>query len=184
VWAGIYSVGGDHIAAFLEATANYSSNIIDPLSHIVPATIPVGRSPPAEIGAAILFYDSETNSAPECFKPFFDIPSIASTWKLQALPEFTDETGTAVVDHINNVFVAGTTVGTTYAELLKGIQLTHDIFYERLPLLYTQIPAANISIMEIVFQPIGKLWIQKTAEAGGNALGLDPKKIVSPKFIL
>ena len=95
----------------------------------------------------------------------------------KTVADFADETGTAVVPGINDIFAAGTIVGTTYDELLMGINLTNSIFYERLPLLYDQVPASEISIIEIDWQPIGKLWMDATAAAGGNALGLDSSKI-------
>ncbi|KAL3423073.1 FAD binding domain protein [Phlyctema vagabunda] len=177
VWAGIYSVAEEHIPEFYAATAKYSANITDPLSHIVPAVIPSATG--ASVGAVILFYDSDTVSFPECFKPFTDIPSIASTLDFKTLYDFSLETGTAVVDGINDVFVAGTVVGQTYEELLQGIQITNDTFYEALPALYAQIPAANISIIELDWQPIGSLWMDASTADGkpGNALGLDASKI-------
>ncbi|KAK0101937.1 hypothetical protein ONS95_001254 [Cadophora gregata] len=177
VWAGIYSVASAEVPALLAATAAYAANITDPLSHIVPATIATTRDPVEFIGAVILFYDSDTITYPDCFKPFFDIPSIASTMGFKTIAEFADETGTAVVPGINDIFAAGTIVGTTYDELLKGIELTNSIFYERLPLLYEQVPASQIAIIEIDWQPIGKLWMDASAATGGNALGLDPSKI-------
>ncbi|CAL3971906.1 unnamed protein product [Diplocarpon coronariae] len=200
VWAGIYSVADEHLPAFLAAAATYAANITDPLSHVIPATIAVGRDPVAATGAVILFYDSDTVSYPECFKPFFAIPSVASTTAFKTLAEFTDETGTAVVSGIGDIFAAGTFTATTEGEILKGINITTTIFFERLPLLYSQVPAANISTAEIDWQPIGKTkkpklytrgtgllgywnaadstkWMDATAAAGGNALGLDPSKI-------
>jgi hypothetical protein len=95
----------------------------------------------------------------------------------KTLAEFADETGTAVVPGINDIFAAGSVVGTTYAQLLKGVEITNTIFYQRLPLLYAKVPAANISVIEIDWQPIGKLWMDATTAAGGNALGLDSSKI-------
>ncbi|PBP17938.1 putative fad binding domain-containing protein [Diplocarpon rosae] len=177
VWAGIYSVAHEDLPAFLAAIAAYAANITDPLSHIIPASIAVGRDPVTATGAAILFYDSDTVSTPECFKPFFAIPSVASTMAFKTLAEFADETGTAVVSGINDIFAAGTLIATTEEEILAGVNITNTIFYERLPLLYSQVPAANISMTEIDWQPIGKLWMDATAAAGGNALGLDPSKI-------
>lgn len=41
VWAGVYTVGGKYLPDFLKVAANYSSNIIVPLSHTVPAIVPV-----------------------------------------------------------------------------------------------------------------------------------------------
>lgn len=94
----------------------------------------------------------------------------------KTLTEFALETGTAVVPDINDVFVAGTIVGKTYAELLLGIQIINDTFFSALPELYAQIPAANISIIELDWQPIGSLWLNASAANGGNALGLDSSK--------
>ncbi|KAH7385045.1 hypothetical protein BKA64DRAFT_156473 [Cadophora sp. MPI-SDFR-AT-0126] len=177
VWAGIYSVASADVPALLAATAEYSANITDPLSHIVPATIATTRDPVDFIGAVILFYDSDTISYPDCFKPFFNIPSIGNTMDFKTVAEFADETGTAVVPGINDIFAAGTVVGTTYEELFIGVNLTNSIFYERLPFLYDQVPASEISIIEIDWQPIGKLWMDASSAAGGNALGLDSSKI-------
>lgn len=129
------------------------------------------------IAAVILFYDSDTITYPDCFKQFFEIPSIGNTMAFKTIADFADETGTAVVPGINDIFAAGTIVGTTYDELLMGINLTNSVFYERLPLLYDQVPASEISIIQIDWQPIGKLWMDATTAAGGNALGLDSSKI-------
>ncbi|KAG4434152.1 hypothetical protein IFR05_010373 [Cadophora sp. M221] len=177
VWAGIYSVAGENVPALLAATAKYSANITDPLSHIVPATIATTRDPVDFIAAVILFYDSDTITHPDCFKPFFEIPSIGNSMAFKTVAEFADETGIAVVPGINNIFAAGTIVGTTYDELLEGINISNSVFYERLPLLYDQVPASEISVIQIDWQPIGKLWMDASAAAGGNALGLDSSKI-------
>lgn len=44
--------------------------------------------------------------------------------------------------------------------------------------LYAAIPAANISIIELDWQPIGDLWLDASAANGanGNPLGLDKSK--------
>jgi hypothetical protein len=81
-----------------------------------------------------------------------------------------------VTPHINDIFVAGTIVGKTYTELLHGIQIINDTFFSALPALYAQIPAANISIIELDWQPIGSLWLGASTANGGNALGLDASK--------
>jgi hypothetical protein len=128
------------------------------------------------IGAVILFYDSDTVSYPDCFKPFTNIPTISNTLDFKTVYEFSLETGSAVTDHINDIFVAGTVVGKTEAELLQGIQIINDTFFNALPKLYAQIPTANISIIELDWQPIGQLWVDASHANGksGNALGLDP----------
>jgi hypothetical protein len=48
----------------------------------------------------ILFYDSETESFPEIFKPFTDIPAISNTMDFKTVAEFAAETGEMVVDGI------------------------------------------------------------------------------------
>jgi hypothetical protein len=53
VWAGVYTVGGQYLPDFLKVAANYSSNIIDPLSHIVPAIVPVDLA--NSVGAVNIF---------------------------------------------------------------------------------------------------------------------------------
>ncbi|KAH7312874.1 hypothetical protein BKA65DRAFT_412515 [Rhexocercosporidium sp. MPI-PUGE-AT-0058] len=177
VWAGVYSVASADAPALLAATAKYAANITDPLSHIVPATIATTREPVDFIAAVILFYDSDIITYPECFRQFFDIPSISSSMAFKTVAEFADETGTVVVPGINDIFAAGTIVGTTYDELFMGINISNSIFYDRLPLLYAQIPASEISVIQIDWQPIGKLWIDASAAAGGNSLGLDSSKV-------
>ena len=162
------------IAKFDKAVANYSSNIVDPLSHIVPAIVPVSAT--ISVGVVIVFYDSDTISYPDCLRPFTDIPYIANTLDFKTVNQFALETGVLVTPHINDVFAAGTIVGKTYSQLLQGIHIINDTFFEALPTLYAQIPAANISIVEIDWQPIGALWMAASAAKGGNALGLDPDK--------
>ncbi|THV45869.1 hypothetical protein BGAL_0442g00060 [Botrytis galanthina] len=174
IWAGIYTVAQDYIPEFYAAIANYSTNIVDPLSHIVPAVIPVDST--TSVGAVILFYDSTNISYPACFESFTSIPSISNTLDFKTLTEFSLETNTAVTPNINDVFVAGTIVGKTYDELLQGIKIINDTFYSALPELYAQLPAENISIIEIDWQPIGSLWLSASEANGGNALGLDSSK--------
>ncbi|OBT50517.1 hypothetical protein VE04_08764 [Pseudogymnoascus sp. 24MN13] len=119
VWAGIYTVAQQYLPQFLEATANYSSAITDPLSHIVPAVIPVPSGSEINyIGAVILFYDSNTLTYPRCFEAFTSLPNIGNTLDFKTMDEFTTETGAAVVPHINDIFVSGTVVGKTYDQLL------------------------------------------------------------------
>lgn len=77
----------------------------------------------------------------------------------------------------SDVFVAGTVVGNTYDELLEGIAISNRTFFAALPELYAQVPQANISIIEMDWQPIGASWMQASAARGGNALGLDPSKV-------
>ncbi|RHZ58929.1 FAD-binding oxidoreductase [Aspergillus thermomutatus] len=173
IWAGAHTVSAEYVDQFLEAAATYAANISDPKSHIVPALVP-GDS---LLASVILFYDSEDTSYPEIFKPFTDIPSISSTVGFKTLAEFATELGAMVVDDINDVFVAGTVKGTTYDELLEGISLINNTFFAELPKLYAQIPAANISTIQLDWQPIGASWMEATAARGGNALGLDASKV-------
>ncbi|KAJ4137123.1 hypothetical protein NW768_002703 [Fusarium equiseti] len=171
VHAGVYSVAD--IPAFLKAVANFSALNTDPLAHIVPQVIAVDEE--TTIGAAILFYDSDTNAEPECFRPFFDIPTISNTFKKQSLAEFSDETGQLVLPKINDQFIAGTTIGKTYEEVLKGVQISNDVFFDALPELYKILPKENRKALSIDWQPIGSLWetASKKYNPGGNALGLD-----------
>ena len=100
IWAGVYSVAEQHIPQFVAAIANYSaSGIKDQLSGLVPAV--VSGSP--NVAAAILFYDSATQSYPDCFKAFTDIPSIASSLDFKSLTQFTEETAALVVPGIKYV---------------------------------------------------------------------------------
>lgn len=48
----------------------------------------------------ILFYDSDTESYPEIFKPFTDIPAISNTLGFKTVAEFAAETGEMVVEGI------------------------------------------------------------------------------------
>jgi hypothetical protein len=75
------------------------------------------------------------------------------------------------------VFVAGTVVGTTYDELLEGIAIINTTFFSQLPKLYEQIPAANISTIQLDWQPIGADWMEASEAKGGNALGFDSSKV-------
>lgn len=126
----------------------------------------------------ILFYDSETVSYPPCFEAFTSIPSIGNSLDFKTVAQFADETGTAVVPQINDIFVAGTVVGKNYGELLRGIQIINDTFFDRLPALYAKVPPSAISVIQLDWQPIGKLWLDASSAngVGGNPLGLDSKK--------
>ncbi|KAJ5757808.1 uncharacterized protein N7511_006502 [Penicillium nucicola] len=173
VWAGAYTVEAQYIDQFLAAAATYASNIYDTKTHIVPALVPGETT----LASVILFYDSDNTTYPEIFKPFTDIPAISNTLDFKTVHEFTTELGAMVVDGINDVFVAGTVKGTTYDELFTGIRIINETFFAELPKLYAQIPTANISTVQLDWQPIGASWMQASEAAGGNAFGLDSSKV-------
>lgn len=107
IWAGIYVVVEQYIPQFIAAIANYSaSGINDPLSGLVPAV--VSGSP--NLGVAIIFYDSATQSYPDCFKPFTDIPSIKNSLAFKTLTQFTEETGALVAPAVKYVPALATKV--------------------------------------------------------------------------
>lgn len=83
----------------------------------------------------------------------------------------------STTDNESDVFVAGTVTGTTYDDLFRGISIINSTFFDRLPSLYSQVPAANFKAIQLDWQPIGKLWLDASAAAGGNALGLDSSKV-------
>ncbi|KAK8119668.1 uncharacterized protein PG998_004294 [Apiospora kogelbergensis] len=173
VWAGTYTVSGEHLDEFFEAIADFAATNTDAKSHIVPMT--VAASPNTTVAAVILFYDSATEAEPECFKKFLAIPSVANTCAFKTLADFAVENGGLVVDHINDLFIAGTTVGKDHDSLLKGIKITNDVFFAALPELYAQVPAQNLSLVSIDWQPITSLWTagSQRSNPGGNALGVD-----------
>ncbi|KAJ5754915.1 hypothetical protein N7533_004458 [Penicillium manginii] len=173
VWAGAHTVAAQYVDRFLAAAATYASNISDPKTHIVPALVPGDST----LASVILFYDSETESYPDIFKPFTDIPSVSSTVGFKTVAEFAAETGEMVVEGINDVFVAGTVTGASYKELHQGISIINTTFFNQLPKLYKQIPTANLSTIQLDWQPIGADWIKASEANGGNALGLDSSKI-------
>ncbi|KAK6853706.1 hypothetical protein PG995_010518 [Apiospora arundinis] len=175
VWAGTYTVSGEHLDEFFEAIADFAATNTDAKSHIVPMT--VAASPNTTVAAVILFYDSPAVANPECFKKFLAIPSVANTCAFKTLSDFAVENGGLVVDHINDLFIAGTTVGKDHDTLLKGIKITNDVFFAALPELYAQVPAKNLSLVSIDWQPITSLWTEGSAKSnpGGNALGIDTK---------
>ncbi|KAJ5893647.1 hypothetical protein N7495_005338 [Penicillium taxi] len=173
VWAGSYTVAAEYIDRFLAAAATYASDIYDAKTHIVPALVPGETT----LASVILFYDSENTTYPDIFKPFTDIPSVSNTLEFKTVQEFAAENGQMVVDGINDVFVAGTVKGTTYAELHQGISIINTTFFNELPKLYAQVPSANISTIQLDWQPIGADWIKASEAAGGNALGLDSSNI-------
>ncbi|KAL3477299.1 hypothetical protein BJX99DRAFT_226350 [Aspergillus californicus] len=175
VWAGSYTVAEEYVDQFLKAIATFAANISDPKTHIVPALVPSPET--ATLASAILFYDSDETAFPDIFKPFTDIPSVASTLAFKTVSEFASELGQMVIDGINDIFVAGTVTGTSFAELHHGISIINSTFFSRLPTLYSQVPADNLVTIQLDWQPIGKLWMDASAKAGGNALGLDPSKV-------
>ena len=79
--------------------------------------------------------------------------------------------------YYSDVFVAGTVKGTTYEELHQGISIINTTFFNELPKLYSQVPTANISTIQLDWQPIGAEWIKASNARGGNALGLDPTQV-------
>lgn len=91
------------------------------------------------------------------------------------MAQFSDETGKLVTPKINDQFIAGTTTGKTYEEILKGVQIVNDVFLGALPELYKVLPAEDRKLISVDWQPIGSLWekASKKYNPGGNALGLD-----------
>lgn len=73
--------------------------------------------------------------------------------------------------------MAGTIKGTNYDEVLKGITLINTTFFNELPKLYNQVPKANLTTIQLDWQPIGDMWMKASEQRGGNALGLDPSQI-------
>ncbi|KAJ1323683.1 prosolanapyrone-II oxidase [Microdochium nivale] len=176
VLAGTYTVAAKHLDAFFAAIAHYAAYNTDPLSHIVPMTVAGGPDPSTPAAAAvIMYYDAADVAQPECFAEFFAIPALANSVSVKTLGEFALETGGLVVDGINNMFIAGTTVGKTYEDLLRGIKITNDVFFSRIAALHAVIPAAQLSLVSIDWQPLGALWAAGSARSnpGGNPLGLD-----------
>jgi hypothetical protein len=156
-----------------QAVANFSAFNTDPLSHIVPMVVPSDAT--NSVGSAVLFYDSETESNPECFAPFFAIPSIASTMGFKTVSDFAIEVGGLVVEDINDMFITGTTVGKDYDTLYQGVKITHDVFIAALPELFAAVPQEDFVLLSVNWQPIGKLWQDgsKAMNPTGNALGID-----------
>lgn len=131
----------------------------------------------ATVGAAILFYDSPDVEKPDCFAPFFEIPSVSSTVAFKTQAEFADETGQLVIPHINDMFIAGTHVGKTYEDILRGVQIVNDLFLEAVPRLQAIVPEEDLILVCVDWQPLGDLWYKGSQKAnpGGNALGFDPE---------
>ena len=88
-------------------------------------------------------------------------------------PTFYNDTANQTSD----VFVAGTVTGTNYDELFDAISIINSTFFAELPKLYAQVPAVNLTTIQLDWQPIGDLWMKASAERGGNPLGLDPSKV-------
>ncbi|KXJ87892.1 hypothetical protein Micbo1qcDRAFT_215132 [Microdochium bolleyi] len=175
VLAGTYTVSAEHLDAFFAAIADYAAHNTDALSHIVPMTV-AGPDPTVPAAAAvILYYDAADVPEPPCFAEFFKIPALANSVSVKTLGEFAVETGALVVDGINDMFIAGTTVGKTYEDLLRGIKITNDVFFSRIPALHAVIPKEQLSLVSIDWQPIGALWAagSRRSNPGGNPLGLD-----------
>lgn len=98
-----------------------------------------------------------------------------SVHAFKSVYDFSLETGTAVVPHINDIFVAGTIRASTYDDLLLGVHLVNSTFFDALPALYAAVPPSRISNVELDWQPIGSLWLSASASNGvrGNPLGLE-----------
>lgn len=62
----------------------------------MPALVPGDST----LASVILFYDSDNATFPDIFKPFTDIPTIASTMAFKTVSEFAAETGEEVVEGI------------------------------------------------------------------------------------
>ena len=137
-------------------------------------SLPVGGN--ATAGIVILFYDSPTISNPPCFEPFLQLPAASSTLGFKTVAEFAQELGGLVTPHINDMFIAGTVVGKDYESLLKGVQITNDVFLSAIPALHAVVPASTFNILEITWQPLGPMWQagSKAANPKGNPLGFDP----------
>lgn len=58
------------------------------------------------MASVILFYDSDTVSYPDIFKPFTDIPSVSNTLAFKTLSELATETAVQVIPDIKYVPIA------------------------------------------------------------------------------
>ncbi|KAI0022851.1 hypothetical protein F4780DRAFT_769523 [Xylariomycetidae sp. FL0641] len=176
IWAGMRTVPGTHMPAFLAAVADYAAHNDDPRSHIVPMLIPMG--PGQLFASVILYHDSDIGTSPPCFDAFMALPAVQSTVGRTTLAAYAYENGALVREGINDLFIAGTTVGIDYDSLLRGLQITADIFLAALPRLYSVVPPENLSLVSIDWQPVGAMWQggSKNANPAGNPLGVDPSK--------
>ncbi|RYP08661.1 hypothetical protein DL764_001789 [Monosporascus ibericus] len=171
VLAGIYTIDGSHMDALITAAADYASYNTDPLSHILPLVEIVNQT--TTIGL-VLFYDSATEANPACLDQFFAIPATNSTVAFKTLAEFVVERNSFSIPDINDVLFAGTVVGGNGGDVRAAIQLTHDVFYGKLPDLYAAVPPAALEYVSIGWQPVPGLWLEasRRANPGGNPLGL------------
>lgn len=135
----------------------------------------VATGPNTSYPAAILFYDSDTISNPDCFAPFFAIPASSNTLEFTTMSDMATQTAAGVSDGHNDMFIAGTTVGKDYDSLLQGVQITNKVFYSQVPKLYDLIGEENVISASLNWQPIGPLWVSgsKTSNPIGNSLGID-----------
>ncbi|RYP26986.1 hypothetical protein DL767_007849 [Monosporascus sp. MG133] len=198
VLAGIYTIDGSHMEALItvsliffispsnsesenvevsqnadpfQAVADYASYNTDPLSHILPIVEIVNQT--TTIGL-VLFYDSATEANPASLDQFFAIPATNSTVAFKTVAEFVIERNSFSIPDINDVLFAGTVVGGGGDDVRAAIQLTHDVFYGKLPDLYAAVPPAALEYVSIGWQPVPGLWLEasRRANPGGNPLGL------------
>lgn len=123
-----------------------------------------------------MYYDDDKDTKPACFQPFWDLPNVGNTFAKTNVSQFTQETAKFVVPGINNMFIAGTTVGKGYDEILHGLEIVWKTFSAELPKLFSVLPAADRQMISIDWQPLGALWLSasKSANPSGNALGFSP----------
>ncbi|KAI5789005.1 hypothetical protein EDC01DRAFT_616895 [Geopyxis carbonaria] len=174
VWAGIHTVAEEHLPEFNAAIAKFATvGALDPLAATAPAII----SPAANItvGGAILFYDSATESYPEALKMFTDIPSLSSSVGFKTLGAFTREVAAATKNGQRQTFCVGSTLATS-----EAMDLIADTFTPAIGHIRAAAPSAN-STVSVTIQTITKAWLERTAEAGGSPLALDPER--APYFV-
>ncbi|KAI5296625.1 hypothetical protein KEM52_005576 [Ascosphaera acerosa] len=176
IWGGSVTVGADGIDDLLQASAQFAANISDPKTHIVPAVVPAREGTPAS-AAAILFYDSDTESHPEALQMFTDLNLTSSSMGFKTIGQFARENAVTVIPDINDIFVAGTVKGKTYEELHKGLSIVNQTFTAATSELFARVPQENLALVEVNFQPIGTLWTKATNQRGGNPLGLDEDQV-------
>ncbi|KAH8671375.1 FAD binding domain-containing protein [Xylariales sp. PMI_506] len=172
IYGGTYTVFD--VDAFLEAVANFTTYNTDPRAHIVPMII--YPFPSIKIASVILFYDSPTDTKPACFEPFFNIFGI-NLAGLKTLAEFAEENGALVFEGINDMFIAGTVVGKTYEAVLRGLQITEQVYANAISDLYKAVPLTTLRLVSLDWQPITSLWqagSQKSNPVGSPLNVLDP----------
>ncbi|KAJ0108397.1 hypothetical protein J7T55_005374 [Diaporthe amygdali] len=167
IWGGITVFSKEHIPAAIEATRDFAANVAaHPDENLI---VLFTKLPSFKETVICTLYVSMTGTerAP-AYSKWLALPEITTNTKMTTVAELIAENNTPGNYHViwfTLTFKNNTRIMAKASEL-------HDTLVEELESI---VPDGNM-VSQCIFQPLPKLYGEKSAEAGGNMLGLEKQK--------